>query len=269
MSDEGEESTEIGEVIDLDKSGLRGKRERALALARRVRGKVTDARESDVGQWLEARARDAIDVALRPESARALQSVMVTAANFGLEQTKRIDPDAALLFEFLDWLEVKHGRDVVARTFADHTPVLRPSWLELVAAVANPTQRGNAMRNLEVVRADVVVLLGELASLEHPDVPPDTASELVDYFESDWIPARFVPLAERLAGQPRETTATSGSESKPGTSSAIARFLPTLADPTVGFVVSSLLAVSNAYLGREVIERFPEMIELMRTETSQ
>lgn len=191
-----------------------------------------------------------------------MQHALTIAANFGLNRARNADEDVDLMLEFLEWLEQKHGRDVVAPTFARNTPVLRDPWMKLVQGVATPWESGASPAHLRDARDAAAQLLGELAGLEHPETVPQSAEQLVDYFDSEWIPSRFLPLAEVVAGL-RPSDAQSGRTAN----SALARFVPTLADPSVYFIVSSLLAVSNAYLTRELLERFPDMIEMLRDET--
>lgn len=261
MSDDQTENAGLPDIVRDGADGPR-KRDRAFALVRRAADRVDSARSSTAGKWLEARARDAVDLALRPESIEGVQRVMITIANFGVDQTRRADPDADLLFDFLAWLESKHGREVVARTFADNTPVLRPTWMRLVASIADPRNNRASPADVQKVRQQTATFLGELAGLEHPDTPPRSASDIVAYFDSEWVPTRFMALAERTAGM----RPTSPTDEPRATSRAIAAFVPSLADPTISFLVSSLLAVSNAYLGREILERFPEMIDILRQE---
>lgn len=276
MADDAPEEMGLPDLIrdpaqpgDEPEGGLR-RRDRAAALVRRASRRIDDARDTRAGRWLEARARDAADYALRRESLETLQTTLMTVANFGLAQTRRADPDAALLFDFLEWLELKHGREQVARTFADKTPVLSQPWLDLLQSMARPWESSGStvlQRNLAEVRDRAAELLGELAGLEHPDPPPRRAAEIVDYFDDEWIPERFRRLALRVEG--RAVTDDGDRPAPPATTSALARFVPTLADPGVAFLVTSLLAVSNAYLGREVLERFPDMIDILRDETNR
>jgi hypothetical protein len=232
--------------------------------------------EERIDRWLHALAE--------PENARRLQSVLAHVAQFGMELGFRADPHAAQLYEFVAWLEERHGRPPVLRRVAEHAATLEATILRALESIyAEPHDtiaREEAARLMHEVRdvaaSDLLDLLCGLAALETGEEPPTGSVEArVAFFEEADLPEEFRALGVMAAGNPGAFEAAPPSvperasgeerdEAGPAERSGLTRFVPSFDDPHLRFLTVSHLFFLQSYLTRNLVEALPELLEEAR-----
>ena len=235
--------------------------------------RVRDSRLGGAVEGLVRSRADALADWLRePEHVHALQGALARVAQFGMERGFDRDPDARLLFEFADWIEVEHGRLAVISALLDDSPLLDGSLLGLLEAALQPWAREPAemRRRLDAAQASLMRLLARLASLETGEAVPPPADREVHAaaFRDQLIPERFHPLADKALGRPgsfaatTDTTDTDAGEAVGGSAApkGLQRFIPSMQDPATRFVAQSYVFFLQTYLTRAMLESFPEVM---------
>lgn len=248
-----------------------------------------------VAPGVERAARAAVLKLAEPENARRLQDTLAGVAQFAMRSGFRADPNARLLFDFVDELEQAHGRPAVLEVVVAHAVTYEA---DLMAMLVEAVQEGRpagvdgvdfaGMRDRAGTK--LLTLLCSLASLEADEAPPlsQAAPDKVAYFEAAPIDERFKPLARMACGdksalrrsQPRQDDSVDkpgllrralarfggdggedgGGEDEPPKTRALARLMPSLADPAMRFLTTSYLFFVQSYLLRAMIEELPEML---------
>jgi hypothetical protein len=244
--------------------------------------RVRDRVEQTIAPAIEDAARKALLKLAEPENAQKLQQTLAGFAQFAMKSGFRSDPNAALLFDFVDQLEKRHSRQQVLEVVVQHAMVYEQ---DLLAMLTEAIQSGRDISSLggasrfdafrDRASTRLLTLLCSLASLDaerpppnsHHDRPGDNLAddEKVAYFEQAPIDARFKPLARMAAGQRDAFDHARGS--KKGARSkttALARFMPSLNDPATRFLTTSYLFFMQSYLVRAMIEELPEMLAMVR-----
>lgn len=273
VSDDRDDQTDRGDTS-------RGPIRRASQLARRG---VSSVLKNGVDR-LKGRVRgELIGVLSSRRRVETLQSSLATVANWSIQRGFDADPNAELLFEFVDWLEDRHGRRRVS-TILLRSPMLRdPEFLDALAHLSEAFQPGATVsddrrlsqRRLEAFKRRagdrLLEVLVELAALETDSPPPSgSAQKRICYFEDAPLPPRFEPLAvmtrgERLAERQmphRKLQQLKGiwNRLRPtqSSNSALAKYIPGLDDEQLHFLVFSTTFFLHSYLVRNLIEALPD-----------
>ncbi len=251
-------------------------------LTRRAAGRAARALRQGataVGRRIKDRA---VDHLRDPSAVEHLQGHLVTLTNWSLNRAFRYDPNARLLFEFVDWHDQRHGRDttasiLLASPLVEDAQFLRSlfqmaDWLDpRVAAHRAGVGPGELDRFKETTGNYLLRLLTDLAALHHPDSPDEamTVDDHLDYLEEAHIPDRFKTLGPMTQGRFLRDPPTSSSPigrllqsltTSPASQSLIPRN-PVLHDKTLQFLVFSTALVIQSYLVRHIIETLPDLAD--------
>lgn len=234
--------------------------------------RVRDALEYKLAPAVEKRIRDLVLKLAEPENAERLQETLASIAQFGMDRGFDQDPDARLLFEFVDWLEQRHSRAVVMEVVVKHGALMEHTLIQHLQEMLErrraglPPQQDDGWRELrDEGQARLLELLTLLVTLETEEPAPATQQAQVDYIEDADIPDRFKELAHKTVGaegafdaRPRERERDE-QQSTPR-KSALQRFAPSMDDPHTRFLTTSHLFFVQSYLVRAMVESLPSML---------
>jgi hypothetical protein len=269
-------------------------------LLERVRGRV----EQTLAPAIEDAAKKMLLKLAEPDNAHKLQETLAGFAQFAMTSGFRSDPNAALLFDFVDRLEKRHSRQEVLEIVVQHAVVYEQ---DLLAMLVDAVQRGKDVSSMDAGRFEgfrdrastrLLTLLCTLAAMDSDAPAPAKADqeEQIAYFEQAPIDQRFKPLARMAAGRAdafetaEESTGAddsptpgllrrtfgrfsgerasgkraSGKRASGKRAGALTRFLPSLSDPATRFLTTSYLFFMQSYLVRAMIEQLPEMLAMVR-----
>ena len=182
-----------------------GRAQRAGAM---LAGEALDRIGKQAGQVLLPKLEAALDWMTSPDNIEQVQAIMARTAQSAIDMGFRVDHHAALLFEFVDWMEQEHGRDPVAARVWQYNSLIDGTLLALLEArvgMVGQQDRGRGYeRQLEAVRLDFLEMLCSLASLEDERTMPRVRrpETLRAYFEDCILPERFYVLAGLGVGDP-------------------------------------------------------------------
>jgi hypothetical protein len=181
-------------------------------------GRVRDRVEQTLAPAIEDAAQKMLLKLAEPENAQKLQETLAGVAQFAMKSGFRSDPQAGLLFDFVDQLETRHSRPEVLEIVVEHAMVYEQDLVAtLIEAIKSGqgvaglagrkqgagrksgTDRFEAFRDRASTR--LLTLLCSLASLDSDDPAPDSRAAKVAYFEQAPIDARFKPLARMATGE--------------------------------------------------------------------
>ncbi|MGM0559246.1 MAG: hypothetical protein ACQEVA_22875 [Myxococcota bacterium] len=255
----------------------------------RLAPRVKDALQYKLAPAIEERIREMVLKLAEPENAERLQETLASIAQFGMKRGFEQDPDARLLFEFVDWLERRHSRALVMEVVVKHGALMEHTLIQHLQKMLErqraglPPERGDGWRELrDEGQQRLLELLTLLVTLETGEPAPATQEAQVEYIEGADIPERFKILAHKTVGaegafdeapdtaQP-DTTVTSddsrlekwlGSreDRKSKKKSALQRFAPSMDDPHTRFLTASHLFFVQSYLVRAMVENLPGML---------
>lgn len=236
-----------------------------------------------------------IDALTQPEHIERLQGVMGMVANQGFKLGFDNDPGAALLYEFAQDVEQRHGRDAVMAQFARFNSLTDGTLIDVLQMRFSLTGVTDEDFESKVrpVRMSLLHLLCALAYLDEdaPYAPAPHASpkQIVERFEQSLAPTEFHVLARAASGdaQALSDIKESHAKTKPKrgwlgrkTDNLKASMAKTLEeaeaqastalvsatariranDPALGFLATSYLFFVQTYTTRALIESLPEMI---------
>lgn len=260
------------------------------SLARRGRRRVSNAVRARLDDAAEILRRQMLDWMSSPDQVKALQQGLVRLTGWTLSKGFQADPNAELLFHFVDWLEKRHGRPQVMAilmrsemlrdpTFIDALLYLSRSLSPWTTEVEEPWDQHRVERFKERAAHKLLDLLVALVALESDRSPPRSpissqadVAERVEYFEAAPLPARFTRLAAMTQGDlllRRDTTSRSRKWAQKALKrvgpapkdSALAKFIPGLGDETLHFLVFSTTFFLQSYLLRNLVEALPELAD--------
>ena len=209
MSDEEKPIT-----VQTNERGSKSTSRTARALGRVQRAGVNLAGEAidrfgkQAGEVLLPRLEAAVDWMTSPDNIEQVQAIMARTAQSAIDMGFRVDHHAALLFEFVDWMEQEHGREPVAGRVWQYNSLIDGTLLALLEArvgMVGQQDRGRGYeRQIEAVRLDFLEMLCALASLEDERPMPRIRrpETLRAYFEECILPERFYVLAGLGIGDP-------------------------------------------------------------------
>lgn len=262
---------------------------RTLGKVGKLGAKKVGARVQKASQKL---ARRVAHEMMQPEQIATIQGALARFAQWGMERGFALDPNAALFFEFLDWLDNRNGREVVMSRLMLSPMFQDPAFLEAIAQAAAllspfaPPQATERWGTDEVERLkdragqrllELLVSLVELDT-EHPAADTGSLIARTAYIANAEIPERFKALALMATGERLEPPASSattratstlrGLSERLGASSerqqGLTRFVPGVGDPHLHFLVYSTTFVMQSYLLRHLVESLPEMAARLR-----
>lgn len=258
------------------------------SLARRGRRRIKGAVRRQIEQLGQRVTEELTQLLSSPRQVERIQSVLVNLANWSMQKGFRSDPNAELLFEFVDWLEDRHPRQKVTAILMRSPVLLDPEFLEALAHLARaanpwvddpadePRWDQQRLRTFKKRAGNRLLgLLVELAALEHEQPPPSSegAEQKIEYFESAPIPVRFQRLGAMTQGDKLMQRRSSPSPPKliqkltrrlPGANrrdNELRRWIPGLGDDTLYFLVFSTGFFFQSYLLRNMIEAFPQLAD--------
>ncbi len=258
-------------------------------LARRGKKELRRILRIGIQELNDQLLEQALDLLSSPEHVEALQHSLANIAGWTLRRGFKSDPNAELLFEFVDWLEQRHPRQTITAIIL-RSPMLRDTaFLDALAHLSqsiNPFDASTTTSKWSVenlarfkVRAGnrLLDLLVELAALECDAPPPDgPPKDKIDYFEQSPIPVRFLRLAGMTRGHQLLTPQSPSRRRRllksitdrlrpwRSSDSAIAKFVPGLGDETLHFLVFSTTFFLQSYLLRNLIEALPDIAADLR-----
>ncbi len=269
----------------VDADGDRSAIARVRRFARRGGGRLRQALRSRVDDAAALLQEQVLDFLSSPEQVKALQITLANIADWTLRRGFRFDPNAELLFDFVNWLEQRHGRRRLTQLLF-RSPIFRdPLLLEALAHLSElltpfstpddsrPRWDAERLEQFKTRTGDRLLgLLVELAALEADEpLRSESRDDRLAYFESAPIPPRFTRLAAMTQGRllmTRETPSGSGrgirkiiDRLRPSSStpSDLVRFIPGAGDETLHFLVFSTTFFLQSYLLRNLIEALPDI----------
>lgn len=257
---------------------------RVRHLARRGGRRLRGALRERVDEVTDRLRQRVVRLLGSPQQVRSLQKVLANMANWTLRRGFRADPNAELLFEFVDWLDDRHDRRRITSILL-HSPLLRdPALIDALAHLSDivtPWETPASDSHWDVSRLErfkrrtgdrLLSVLVELAALEHDTDPPaGNVDERIAYFEQAPIPERFGRLAamtqgrllmtRRLPSRRLQTAKGLVDRLRPHRAerSAMVPFLPGTGDERLQFLVLSTTFFIQSYLLRNLIEALPEI----------
>ncbi len=279
MSDnQGDNSTSLARRVA---GGTLGRLRR---LASRGKSRLATALESQLEDIGESVRDQLLELLSSRQQMERVQQALVTVSGWAMERGFRADPNAELLFDFVDWLEDRHGRDRIALLLVQSPLLQDPAFLEALAHLSQTltpwksdqvdrkwtADRLNSFKNKAGRR--LLDLLVELAALEREQPPPAGAEARIAYFESAPIPLRFTRLAAMTRGEKLLRRPTKGrvqlaqralSRLAPDRRepTGLIRFVPGVGDEALHFLIFSTSFFLQSYLLRNLIEALPELAE--------
>lgn len=271
-------------------SGGSGALARMRSIARRGRSRLRGALRRRLDEIGERIRRELLEVMSSPQKVRRLQRVLANLAGWMMGRGFRADPNAELLFEFVDWLDDRHGRQSIAAIVFQSAMVRDPEFLEAMGHLSNSLApwRQSADDSWSASRIDgfkrragnrLLSLLNELAALEADDPPPTgDIDDRIHYFEQAPIPDRFTRLAAMTRGDRLFERTTPSKrlgwavelfdDLRPESAerSALSRFIPGRGDEQLHFLVLSTTFFLQSYLLRNLIEGLPDIARRLSDE---
>lgn len=264
------DSGALSRVRSLARRGRRG----LARLARRQLQEAGDRLYDELREFLSS-----------PRRVQRLQRVLARVASWSMQRGFETDPNAGLLFEFVDWLEHRHGRPAIAAILFRSPLVGDPEFLEALGHLSRvygpwrPTD-DDRWDHQDVERFKrragdrLLDLLVRLAALESDESPPEGPVERkIEFFEQAELPARFTRLAAMTRGRDLLDPATPTERfewarrlidrlpGSAGNSGALRPFVPGTGDDTLHFLVFSTSFFYQSYLVRHLIEGLPQLAE--------
>ena len=261
---------------------------RLRKIARGGRRRLTDALRSRADDVEELLRQQLLDFLATPENVQTLQRSLATIGGWAMSRGFRSDPNAELLFHFVDWLEERHGRPTIAGILFSSELVRDPALLEAIAHLATALGPGafhsegpgwdldRVERFKERAGTRLLDFLTRLASLETDAPPPEGAVEdRIHYFESAPIPERFERLARMTRGEDllekhnpsrrqrllERVAHRLRPDRDDDSTTALARFIPGVGDETLHFLVFSTTFFLQSYLLRGIVDALPDLAE--------
>ncbi len=249
--------------------------------------RIKDALRSRAGDFEDLLREQLLDLLSTPERVETLQRSLATIGGWAMRRGFHADPNAELLFHFVDWLEERHGRQKISAIVFRSSLVRDPAFVEAIAHLATalgPASLRDEGPGWDLDRIEgfkdragdrLLDFLVQLAALE-ADEPPPQGSTLarIDYFESVPIPKRFQRLARMTRGDDllekqhtpsRRQKLLEGitdrlrPDSEDDSSAALARFIPGVGDETLHFLVFSTTFFLQSYLLRGIVDALPDL----------
>lgn len=263
--------------------------DRVRSLARRGRRRLSGLVRSRARRMGDRLADKLLELLSSPQQVERLQTALVNVANWSLDRGFRSDPNAELLFEFVDWLEQRHDRRTITTILLRSSVVTDPEFLDALAHLTQalgpfsttegaPGWDEQQLNRFKQRAGDRLLdLLVHLAALE-ADRPPaaGSAERRLDYFDSAPIPVRFRRLGPMTRGQQLLERDPVASHSKwtrrlarhlPGVDAddtRLQKYVPGVGDDELYFLVFSTAFFFQSYLLRNLIEALPDMAEEIR-----
>jgi len=271
-------------------SGGSGALARVRSLARRGCSRLQGALRRQIDEAGERIRQELLEVMSSPEKVRRLQQVLANLAGWMMDRGFRADPNAELLFEFVDWLDDRHGRQPIAAIVFQSAMVRDPEFLEAMGHLSHSLApwRQSADNSWSASRIDgfkrragnrLLSLLNELAALESETPPPaGDIDDRIHYFEQAPIPDHFTRLAAMTRGDrlfERDTpskrlgwAAQIIDELRTDSSDrhALSPFIPGRGDEQLHFLVLSTTFFLQSYLLRNLIEGLPDIARRLSDE---
>jgi hypothetical protein len=239
----------------------------------RLAPRVKDALQHTLAPAIEKRIRDMVLKLAEPENAERLQDTLASIAQFGMSRGFEQDPDARLLFEFVDWLEHRHSRALVMEVVVKHGALMEHTLINHLQTMLErrraglPPEGGDGWQDLQDEgQQRLLELLTLLVTLETEEPAPRTQPEQVAYIEAADIPERFKALAHKTVGadgafdDAADRRDATPAKQKPGKKTALQRFAPSMDDPHTRFLTASHLFFVQSYLVRAMVESLPGML---------
>ncbi len=260
----------LGKAQDLARRGGR----RLTGLIRRTADLAGDELRHRLIQLLET-----------PEHVETLQAALATVANWALSQGFRADPNAHLLFDFVTWLEERHGRARITTLLVTSDLLRDPAFLEGLSQVSRtlsplplPAHQPWSPDEMRAFKERggrrMMALLVQLAALESDEPPPAAGqADRIAYFESAPIPRRFRRLARMTHGErllerrvSRRRRALRRLKARvPEAPTDLVPYQPGRADETLHFLVFSTTFFLQSYLLRGLVESLPTIADELAT----
>lgn len=173
---------------------------RILALLETAQSQLSPHLES-LTEWL-----------LDTQRIEQLQGALSHVANAAISVGFHIDPGAALLFDFISWLEEEHGKPQVFPRVLQNAPLDEPAFLRLMTrSITAQASRTSVDASPDThdpdvlrVRAHLLHMLCSLTQLEEEDAPlpaKDDIPAMLAYLERAILPERFDLLPGLAAGR--------------------------------------------------------------------
>lgn len=213
-------------------------RTRSLAaLGKAQAGKLQTAVEKRLVNAVQLGTDTLLEQLTNPKNAMFLQEQLARVAQLGFTVGFRLDPNAAKLYNFVQWMEDRHGRERVMTLVFSQNLLADGRMLELLASYAailsspaafrgeSPEWKNDEIEHFKEQAGDTLLnLLCELAALEYeqPFTSQSTADKVL-YFESAPIPEEFQDLAAMATGTRPDAIVMPGQSSDDSTSSRTQR----------------------------------------------
>ncbi len=196
----------------------RATRQRTKNLAARgisKAGEIQQSVEKRLTRALQSGANTLVEQLTNPKNAVFLQDQLVKIAQLGFTFGFKIDPNAEKLYNFVQWVEERHGREPVMALVLSQNLLADGRMVQLLTAYATflsspaalsgkaPDWKTDEIEQFkEQAGYTLLTMLCELAALEHDlPLPDGTTSEKIEFFESAPIPEEFKILAAMAAGR--------------------------------------------------------------------
>ena len=193
-------------TITISEGAGRALASRLLRRAARAGQQLAQQRGQELLHEAQARLGQARQWVMEPAHVERAQEFLARAASWGMRLGFEHDPKAALLFEFVSWIEREHGKGAVLVCLAQHNPVIDGTLLDLIQTryMTWPKVDEQAyQRKLDAVSHTLLGLLCALAQVadRQPGPVVRTREALVERFvSSPALPERFGALARMAAG---------------------------------------------------------------------
>ena len=255
---------------------------RLRQLARRGRRRVSGVMQSRLDELSDALRDHLLELLRSREHVEALQQALATVSTWAMHRGFRADPNAELLFEFVNWLEDRHGRQKITFLLLRSPMIGDPAFVEALIHLSkllapwSPSQDDSAWDHSRLERFKaragrrLLDLLVELAALECDSPPPSDTEERIAYFRNAPIPIRFQRLAAMTQGdhlmqrsQSRRLDWVQHTVNRLAPDhrrqSALAPIIPGIGDDGLHFLVFSTTFFLQTYLLRNLIETLPDL----------
>lgn len=255
----------------------------ALRIAGRGRREITGLLRTTAEVATDRLRQGLTSLLSDPDAVESMQMALATMASWTIKQGFRADPNAELLFEFVSWLEERHGRARISMILVTSDFLQDSSFLEGLAQLSRlvsplPLPQQDASWSPEEISRfkdqggrRLLALLVKLVALEHPEPPPPGPEEAhLRYFQAAPIPERFHrlgPMSQGLHLTPRRPTASRVTRAvtsrlrpdAPGTD--LIPYSPPRQDSLLHFLVFSTTFFLQSYLLRSLVEALPSIAD--------
>ncbi len=178
-------------------------------------GQIQQSVEKHLSKALQSGANTLVEQLTNPKNAVFLQDQLVKVAQLGFTFGFKIDPNAEKLYNFVQWIEERHGREPVMALVLSQNLLADGRMVQLLTSYATflsspAALSGKApdwkMDEIEQFKEQagntLLTMLCELAALEHDQPLTDgTTAQKIAFFESAPIPEEFHILAAMAAGK--------------------------------------------------------------------